>query len=100
MHYQILQIEFISILWLTVGRITNEILGVKGLTWPYLVDWTLTPDRLTTLALIDINCSAATFWITDILIGFLVAVVVNCSEKEKLISFLSIGVMFSESCYN
>ena len=30
-QYQILQIEIISILWQTVGRITNEILGVKGL---------------------------------------------------------------------
>ena len=28
---QILQIEIISILWQTVGRITNVILGVKGL---------------------------------------------------------------------
>ena len=30
-QYQILQIEIISILWQTVGRITNEMLGVKGL---------------------------------------------------------------------
>ena len=30
-QYQILQIEIISILWQTVGRISNEILGVKGL---------------------------------------------------------------------
>ena len=28
---QILKIEIISILWQTVGRITNVILGVKGL---------------------------------------------------------------------
>ena len=34
-QYQILQIEIISILWQTVGRITNEILGVKGLMLPY-----------------------------------------------------------------
>ena len=36
-RYQILQIEIISILWQTVRRITNEILGVKGLTalWPF-----------------------------------------------------------------
>ena len=30
-QYQILQIEIISILWQTVGRNTNEMLGVKGL---------------------------------------------------------------------
>ena len=30
-QYQILQIEIMSILWQTIGRITNEILGVKGL---------------------------------------------------------------------
>ena len=30
-QYQILQIETIGISWHTVGRITNEILGVKGL---------------------------------------------------------------------
>ena len=30
-QYQILQIKIISILWQTEGRITNEILGVKGL---------------------------------------------------------------------
>ena len=36
-RYQILQIEIISILWQTVRRITNENLGVKGLTalWPF-----------------------------------------------------------------
>ena len=27
-QYQILQIEIVSVLWRTVGRITNEILGV------------------------------------------------------------------------
>ena len=31
MQYQILQIETMSILWQTVGRIVNEILGVKVL---------------------------------------------------------------------
>ena len=31
-QYQILQIEIMSILWQTKGRITNEILGVKGFT--------------------------------------------------------------------
>ena len=31
-QYQILQTEIISILRQTVGRITNEILGVRGLT--------------------------------------------------------------------
>ena len=30
MQYQILQIETMSVLWQTVGRIINEILGVKG----------------------------------------------------------------------
>ena len=40
-HYQILQIEIMSILWQTVGRITNEILGVIGLN-PLP---TCTPDR-------------------------------------------------------
>ena len=30
-QYQILQIDIIRIVWQTVGRITNEILGVKGL---------------------------------------------------------------------
>ena len=29
-QYQILQIEIMNILWQTIGRITNEILGVKG----------------------------------------------------------------------
>ena len=29
-QYQILQIEIMNILWKTIGRITNEILGVKG----------------------------------------------------------------------
>ena len=29
-QYQILQIEITSIVWQTVGRITNKILGVKG----------------------------------------------------------------------
>ena len=29
-QYQILQIEIMSILWQTIGRITNEVLGVKG----------------------------------------------------------------------
>ena len=40
-QYQILQIEIMSILWQTVGRITNEILGVIGLN-PLP---TCTPDR-------------------------------------------------------
>ena len=31
-QYQILQIEIMSILWQTVGRITYEILGIKGLS--------------------------------------------------------------------
>ena len=30
-QYQILQIDIIRTVWQTVGRITNEILGVKGL---------------------------------------------------------------------
>ena len=30
-QYQILQIEIMNILWQTIGRITNEILGVKGI---------------------------------------------------------------------
>ena len=29
-QYQILQIEIMNILWQTIGRITNEVLGVKG----------------------------------------------------------------------
>ena len=29
-QYQILQIEITSIVWQTVGRITNKILGLKG----------------------------------------------------------------------
>ena len=40
-QYQIFQIEIMSILWQTVGRITNEILGVIGLN-PLP---TCTPDR-------------------------------------------------------
>ena len=32
MQYQILQIDIIRIVWQTVKRITNEILGVKGFT--------------------------------------------------------------------
>ena len=40
-RYQILQIEIMSILWQTVGKITNEILGVIGLN-PLP---TCTPDR-------------------------------------------------------
>ena len=42
MQYQILQIETMSVLWQTVGRIINEILGVKGLkqfSWSYF--WVL-----------------------------------------------------------
>ena len=38
MKYQILQIETMSVLWQTGGRIINEILGVKGLKqffWSY-----------------------------------------------------------------
>ena len=31
-QYQILQIEIMSILWQTVGRITYEILGIKELS--------------------------------------------------------------------
>ena len=31
-QYQILQIEIMSILWQTVGRITYKILGIKGLS--------------------------------------------------------------------
>ena len=34
-QYQILQIEIISTLWQTVERITNEMLGVKGLMIKY-----------------------------------------------------------------
>ena len=30
-QYQFLQIDIITIVWQTVRRITNEILGVKGL---------------------------------------------------------------------
>ena len=30
MQYQILQTKIMRIAWQTVGRITNEILGVKG----------------------------------------------------------------------
>ena len=35
MQYQILQIDIIRIVWQTVKRITNEIVGVKGLTPQY-----------------------------------------------------------------
>ena len=31
MQYQILQIDIIRIVWKTAGRITNKIMGVKGL---------------------------------------------------------------------
>ena len=37
-QYQILQIEMIRILWQTLGRTTNEILGVKGLRlWEFTI---------------------------------------------------------------
>ena len=38
-QYQILQIDIIRIVWQTVRRITDEILGVKGLgsRWDYSV---------------------------------------------------------------
>ena len=42
MQYQILQIETMSILWQTEGRIINEILGVtwlKQFSWSYF--WVL-----------------------------------------------------------
>ena len=35
-QYQILQINITRTVWQTVGRITNEILGVKGLIYIYL----------------------------------------------------------------
>ena len=38
MQYQILQIKIISVLWQTVGRITKEILGVKGLIMTHVQD--------------------------------------------------------------
>ena len=50
-----------------------------------MVDRTLTPGRL--------NCSAATFWIADLLDGFPAAVAASSSEKES--QFLSIGVILA-----
>ena len=32
-QYQILRLNIFRIVWQTVRRITNEILGVKGFTW-------------------------------------------------------------------
>ena len=38
-QYQILQIKIISILWQTIGRITTEILGGKGLIQSDCLIW-------------------------------------------------------------
>ena len=38
-QHQILQINKINITWQTVRRITNAILGVKGLSWLLLQGW-------------------------------------------------------------
>ena len=39
MHHQILQTNILRIVWQIVRRITDEILGVKGLKVEILVKW-------------------------------------------------------------
>lgn len=62
----------------------------------YRVDWSLTPETLTTLSLMQINnyCSAASFWIDDMLSGLHVELAVRSSEIVKLIWSLLRDVSF------
>ena len=45
MHYQILKINITRTIWQTVSRITNEVLGVKGLKDNSSLCCTLSPTK-------------------------------------------------------